>query len=115
MNNFPTYNVLPDAPKMNIRDNRVSDYWLEKGDYLNIAYLTLGYNINTSKFSKYIKTMRITASVNNLHTFTAYKGLSPMINSSTLDANKTDNDLGIDDKRFYPLSRTYSIGLNINF
>jgi TonB-linked SusC/RagA family outer membrane protein len=110
MSNFPTYNVLPDAPSKNIRDNRVSDYWLEKGDYLNIAYVTIGYNINTSKINKYIKTMRITASVNNLHTFTSYKGLSPMINSSTVGG-----ELGVDDKRFYPLSRTYSIGLNINF
>ncbi len=49
MNNFPTYNVLPDAPNKNIRDSRVSDYWLEKGDYLNIAYVTLGYNINMGK------------------------------------------------------------------
>ena len=110
MNNFPTYNVLPDAPNKNIRDSRVSDYWLEKGDYLNIAYVTLGYNINMGKYTKYIKTMRISASVNNLHTFTAYTGLSPMINNNTVGGT-----LGLDDKQFYPLSRTYSIGLNINF
>lgn len=117
MNIFPTYNVLEGAPEMNIRDkgangeqNRVSDYWLEKGDYLNIAYITVGYNVNTEKFNKWIKSLRISASVNNVHTFTNYKGLSPMINSATMG-----DDFGVDDKRFYPLSRTYSIGLNVTF
>ena len=46
MNTFPTYNVLPEAPEKNIRDNTVTDYWLERGDYLNIDYLSLGYNIS---------------------------------------------------------------------
>lgn len=113
MNTFPTYNVLPDAPKMNIKDNTVTDYWLEKGDYLNLDYLTLGYTFDVKNWGKAIKNVRLTASVNNLHTFTNYSGLSPMINSSV---NKKDgNDLGVDDKRFYPLSRTYSLGLNITF
>jgi len=36
-----------------------------------------------------------------------------MINSTTVD--KDNNDLGMDNKRFYPLSRTYSLGLSVNF
>lgn len=113
MNTFPTYNVLPDAPATNIKDNTVTDYWLEKGDYLNLDYLTLGYSFDVKNWGGAIKNVRLTASVNNLHTFTNYSGLSPMINSSV---NKGDgNDLGVDDKRFYPLSRTYSLGLNITF
>lgn len=113
MNTFPTYNVLPEAPQKNIKDNTVTDYWLEKGDYLNIDYLTLGYTFDVKNWGGAIKNVRLTASVNNLHTFTNYSGLSPMINSSV---NKKDgNDLGVDDKRFYPLSRTYSLGLNITF
>jgi hypothetical protein len=83
---------------------------LEKGDYVNIDYVTLGYTFNTEKISKVIKNIRLTASVNNVHTFTNYSGLSPMINSTVVGS-----DMGVDDKRFYPLSRTYSIGLNLNF
>jgi len=113
MNTFPTYNVLPGAPAANIKDNTVTDYWLEKGDYLNLDYLALGYTFDVKKWGNVIKNVRLTASVNNLHTFTNYSGLSPMINNSV---NKKDgNDLGVDDKRFYPLSRTYSLGLNITF
>lgn len=110
MNTFPTYNVLPDAPAQNIKDNTVTDYWLEKGDYLNIDYITLGYTFNVSKIDKVIKYIRLTASVNNVHTFTHYSGLSPMINNTVVGS-----DMGVDDKRFYPLTRTYSLGLNITF
>lgn len=113
MNTFTTYNLIEGAPARNIYDNRVSDYWLEKGDYLNIAYITLGYTINTSKFKNWVKAIKLTASVNNVHTFTSYSGLTPMINSSTLDSD--NNTFGVDDKRFYPVARTYSIGINVNF
>ena len=47
---------------------------------------------------------------NNLATITGYSGLSPMINSSTVNST-----LGVDDKRGYPLARTYTLGLSINF
>jgi hypothetical protein len=33
-----------------------------------------------------------------------------MINSTTVNGS-----LGLDDKQFYPLTRTYSLGLSINF
>lgn len=112
MNTFPTYNVLPDAPEKRIFDSKVTDYWLEKGDYLHIEYVTLGYNFNVANLN-WVNSIRLTASVNNLHTFTNYSGLSPMINSTTVSYDNPD--IGLDDKRFYPLSRTYSIGLNINF
>ncbi len=109
MNTFPTYNVLPNAPEKKIFDSTVTDYWLEKGDYLHVAYVTLGYNFDVQKLN-WVNGIRLTASVNNLHTFTNYSGLSPMINSTTVNG-----ELGLDDKRFYPLSRTYSLGLSINF
>lgn len=109
MSQFPTYNVMVEAPAKNIKDQTVTDYWLEDGDYLHFDYVTLGWNLNTKNL-KTINSLRITFSVNNLATITGYSGLSPMINSTTVGG-----DLGIDDKRFYPLSRTYSLGLSINF
>ena len=109
MSQYPTYNVMEEAPSRNIMDQTVTDYWLEKGDYLHFDYVTLGWNLNCRKL-QYLKNLRVTFSVNNLATITGYSGLSPMINSSVVGG-----DLGIDDKRFYPLSRTYSLGLSINF
>jgi hypothetical protein len=109
MANFPDYNVLKGAPEKNIKDQTITDYWLEKGDYFNLDYLSLGYTFDMSKV-KLISNLRLSASVNNLYTFTAYSGLSPMINSTSFEDN-----MGVDNKRFYPLSRVYSIGLSANF
>lgn len=108
MSSFPDYNVLKGAPEKNIVDQNVSDYWLEKGDYLNFEYLTLGYDIPVK--SKVVQSLRVSASVNNLATITSYSGLTPMINSYVVNST-----MGIDDKRTYPLYRTYSIGLSIQF
>ncbi len=109
MEQFPTYNVLASAPTRNIHDSTVTDYWLEDGDYVHIDYVTLGWNVPTENWGC-VNNLRLTFSVNNLATFTNYSGLSPMINSTTVGG-----DLGIDDRRFYPLSRTYSLGLSVNF
>ncbi len=108
MSNFPDYNVLAEAPARNIVDQNVTDYWLEKGDYLNFDYLTIGWN--TPIKNKYINSLRVSFSINNLATITSYSGLTPIINSYVVD-----NTLGIDDKRTYPPYRTYSIGVSIKF
>lgn len=108
MSSFPTYNVLKGAPEKNIVDQNISDYWLESGDYVNFEYLTLGYNIPLR--SKLVRSLRVSASINNLCTITSYSGLTPMVNSYVMNST-----LGIDDKRAYPLYRTYSIGLSVQF
>ena len=108
MSSFPDYNVLKGAPEKNIVDQNVSDYWLENGDYLNFEYLTLGYDIPIKK--GVIQSLRVSASVNNLATITSYSGLTPMINSYVVNST-----MGIDDKRTYPLYRTFSLGLSVQF
>ena len=108
MSSFPDYNVLKGAPEKNIVDQNVSDYWLEKGDYLNFEYLTIGYDIPIKK--GVVQSLRVSASVNNLATITSYSGLTPMINSYVVNSM-----MGIDDKRTFPLYRTYSIGLSVQF
>ena len=110
MGSFPDYNVMKEAPEKRIKDQTATDYWLENGDYINFDYLTVGWNIPLGKFRKYIRYLRLSASVNNLATITAYSGLTPMINISIVN-----NTLGVDDKRNYPVSRSYSIGLNFQF
>ena len=105
---FPDYNVLKGAPQKNITDQRVSDYWLEKGDYLNFEHLTIGYNVPLK--STIIRSLRVSCNISNLGTITGYKGLTPMINSYVVNST-----MGIDDKRNYPLYRTYSLGLSVQF
>lgn len=109
MASFPDYNVMASAPAQNIKDQTATDYWLEKGDYLNFDYLTLGYNVPLSSSSA-VKSLRLSVSVNNLATITAYSGLTPMINTSVVSGT-----LGLDDKRSYPPYRTWSMGVSLTF
>lgn len=108
MSSFPDYNVMKGAPERKIVDQNVSDYWLESGDYLNFDYLTVGWNVPVK--SRYISALRLSVSVNNLATITSYSGLTPMINNYIVS-----NTLGIDDKRSYPVYRTWSMGVSIQF
>lgn len=108
MSSFPIYNVMKGAPERNIVDQNVSDYWLERGDYLNFEYLTIGYNVPVK--SNIVRSLRVSCSVNNLATITSYSGLTPMINSYVVNSS-----MGIDDKRCYPTYRTYSIGVSVQF
>lgn len=109
MDSFPDYNVIEGAPQANIYDQAISDYWLERGDYLNFDYLTLGWNVPLAKV-RYISALRLSLSVNNLATITGYSGLTPMINSFVVN-----NTLGIDDKRSYPSYRSYAMSVSIQF
>ncbi|MBQ6286717.1 MAG: SusC/RagA family TonB-linked outer membrane protein [Bacteroidales bacterium] len=108
LESLPYYNVFSSAPAKGIKDQTVTDYWLEKGDYLNFDYLTVGWNVPIR--SSVIHNFRISASVNNLATITGYSGLTPMINSSVVNST-----FGLDDKVSFPVYRSYTLGLNIQF
>ena len=109
MGSLPYYNVMRGAAEKRINDLTVADYWLENGDYLNIDYVTLGWSLPCKPEWK-MSTFRLAFSVNNLATITGYSGLTPIINSTVIDST-----LGVDDKRSYPVSRTYSFALKIGF
>lgn len=109
MGSFPDYNVLSEAPGMDIRDQTATDYWLEDGDYVNFDYLTVGWTMPVRSGS-FLRNLRLAFTVGNLATITGYSGLTPLINSSVVGPT-----LGVDDKRTYPLSRTWTLSLNVNF
>ena len=109
MNSLPDYNVLAEAPARNIHDLTATDYWLESGNYVNFDYLTVGWNVPIKK-QRFLHWARLALTINNLGTISGYSGLTPLINSTLVD-----NTFGVDDKRTYPLSRTYMISLGLNF
>lgn len=76
-----------------------SDFYLEDATFLRCQNITLGYT-----FDKAIKgaNLRLYASGNNLFIVTDYSGVDPE------NFNAIDNN-------FYPRSRTFSFGLNLEF
>ncbi|MDR0430558.1 MAG: TonB-dependent receptor [Tannerellaceae bacterium] len=114
---FPTYNVLDGALDKNIYDIKISDYYLEKGDYVHVEYVTLSYSLPKKLFNtKYLKELRLAFSVNNLVTFTGYSGMTPLVNSmNSKTTSSISPTIGLDDKLIYPLSRTYSLSVGVKF
>ncbi|MBQ7517389.1 MAG: hypothetical protein IJU13_03040, partial [Bacteroidales bacterium] len=78
-------------------------------DYVNIDYVTVGWNIPLNR-ARFIRNLRVSASVNNVATFTAYSGLTPMLNSSVVGPT-----FGLDDKISFPVYRSYSLNFSIQF
>jgi TonB-linked SusC/RagA family outer membrane protein len=88
-------------------DPRFSTYYLEKGDFLKIDNVTLGYTLNPK--SKYVKSLRVYGNITNLATISGYKGLTPDINVVGIE------NPGIDRRGVYPITRTFTLGVNIGF
>lgn len=121
LSQFPTFNVIDGAAEKGIHDIQISDYWLEKGDYVHFDYLTLNYTFGKKALDKigFVKSLRLGLSVNNIATITGYSGLSPMINSANIavssEGTLTWGTIGVDDKRTYPLTRTFSFSIAASF
>lgn len=86
-----------------------SDYYVEDGSFLRIQNMQLGYTFPSGLTQKIgIGEFRLFTSVNNLYTFTRYLGYDPA--ASTGDPIGSGFDQG-----FYPMARTYTFGINLNF
>ena len=108
--NAPIYAHQTNIPVItldeSINDNTaqfVSDRYLESGSYLRLDNATLGY---TFKFKK-IRSFRIYGGANNLFIITKYKGVDPEIDM----AGQTP---GIDNRNFYPKTRSLTFGVNVS-
>ena len=87
--------------------SRTSNIFNYKGDYLCVREISISYDIPTQKLSKLgIQNLAVTLAGNNLHYFTAVKGVSPEIGASTT-YNK--------DYYNYPPIRKFSLGVKVTF
>ncbi len=87
----------------------LSDYFVEDGSFLRIRNIQLGYTLPSS-ITKKIKAnkLRFYVAVNNLATFTNYKGYDPDFSSGSPLTGGVDQG-------FYPQAKTMMAGLNLNF
>ncbi|MEZ7499721.1 TonB-dependent receptor [Flavobacterium sp. Arc3] len=104
-----TTSVTPRVTTGATANNVFSDYFVEDASYVRIQNVQLGYSLNSRYTEKAgITKLRLYAGVNNLYTFTKYRGFDP--GASNGDPIGSGIDYG-----FYPTPRTYLLGLNINF
>ena len=91
-------------------NNRPSSFQVEDGSYLNIREITLGYTFDGSRLSDLVQQFRVYASGQNLYMSTDYIGFNPMVSLPTGDQLTPGQDYGA-----YPLQRTYTVGIDIQF
>jgi TonB-dependent starch-binding outer membrane protein SusC len=93
--------------------NSASTKYLEKGDFLRMGNLTLGYTFKGGVFERAkIKSARFYVNGQNLLLFTNYTGFDPEV-----DTDKTLNGVpsaGID-YLSYPRAKSFACGLNLTF
>lgn len=85
-----------------------SDYYIEKGDYVKLDNVTLGYTFDLTKVNNVIRNIRIFFSGMNLLTMTGYSGIDPEVSVTGLTP-------GVDPVEKYPNLRTYVMGLSFKF
>ncbi|WP_241507246.1 SusC/RagA family TonB-linked outer membrane protein [Aquimarina sediminis] len=108
------------ALRSNIVNNETApnSYFIEDGSYLRLKNLQLGYTLPESILDKVgIGSLRIYLQGTNLFTITDYNGLDPELrgfDDTQEDTNGGNLTLGVDFQTF-PLSRLFSMGLNIKF
>ena len=86
----------------------ISSFFLEKGDYVKLENVTLGYNFNP-KPNKILDGMRLFLSAKNLFTLTGYSGNDPSIVS--VNGLKP----GVDTNSAYPVATQLSVGVTLRF
>jgi hypothetical protein len=99
-----------DYPSANLNGPNLdpNSWFVEKGDYIRIRNVQLGYTLGRSLLDKWkIQKVRFYLNAQNPFTYFTYKGFTPEIGGAPMNA-------GID-LNVYPLSATYNIGVNVSF
>jgi TonB-linked SusC/RagA family outer membrane protein len=102
-------NTVPRVTEDNRNLTNFSDLYIQKGDFLRISNVTLGYDLGKVFKKSYLKQVRLYAAALNLYTFTKYDGMDPEIGYGT-EGFSSGVDLG-----YYPRPRTFMFGANFRF
>ncbi|MEO6731695.1 MAG: TonB-dependent receptor [Ferruginibacter sp.] len=94
-----------------IASNVPSSQYVENGSYLRLKNLQVGYTVPAHAFGNIsVPKIRLYVSTQNLFTITNYTGLDPEIGVANGSATAGGVDPGS-----YPLSKFYTVGLNVTF
>ena len=86
-----------------------TDRVVEDGSFLRLSNINLSYNVPVKNL-KFIKRLSVSASASNLFVWTKYRGFDPEVSSYGSNVMR----MGVDNGSF-PISRTFSFGMNASF
>ncbi len=104
-----TSNTIPRLINGDASWTDFSDLYLENGNFIRLANITLGYDFASLIKCNYINQARLYIQVQNLYTFTNYDGMDPEVGFGQ-DSWMNGIDTGA-----YPHARTFLIGVNLKF
>ena len=104
-NKLPLWTTCSDRNWSNI-----SDIYIENGDFFRISNVTLGYDFSRLLKKTLFSKARLYVSAQNLLTITKYSGMDPEIGYGFDEDWVSGIDLG-----YYPSSRTFLVGVNLQF
>ena len=90
------------------RNFLISDRYVENASYLRLKNITLSYNWRRP--ISYIENVQISFGATNVFTITNYSWYDPDVNAFGSDSSRRGVDI-----YSYPISRTYTFGLNFTF
>ena len=96
-------------PKLNTPLSELTDRMVEDGSFLRLGSLSLAWNLPIKK-NKFVNGLLLTLTGRNLFTVTKYTGYNPDTNSFTDDPKRIGIDYGS-----FPVTRSYSVSLNVSF
>ena len=88
----------------------MTDYYLESGTFAKLGDVTIGYTFKLNdEVKKYLTNARIYITGQNLATISSYSGVDPeAVNMSGLEP-------GVEGVSYYPIPRTFMLGVNLAF
>ena len=93
-----------DYPKLrDDRQTKFSDWWVEDGTFIRIQTVSLGYTIPLRKSLRFMDSIRLYTNVDNLFTFTKFKGYDPEVGANGIYSGG------------YPRLRKWTFGIDFNF
>ena len=90
--------------------SEISRVWIEDADFFKISRISFGYDFKRLYSKLPVQKCRLYVSLNNFITFTGYSGMDPEVGFGNGASWASGIDCG-----YYPSSRSFQVGLNVNF
>ncbi len=110
LNGFGTTNMFTSALDNAVKgEPTFSSYYLEKGDYLKVDNLTIGYSVPIN--NETVKRIRLSVTATNLLLITGFSGIDP-----ELGVSGPFSSPGVEMNDFYyPRTRSFTFGVQVDF